>query len=57
MCLVPNIGHANLTQWPGGFWIRMRAGDALELLGDRAGALAHFEAAQQLATVRCSSLR
>jgi hypothetical protein len=41
--------EANLTRWPGDFWIRMHAGDALELLGDRAGALAHFEAARQLA--------
>jgi hypothetical protein len=41
--------EANLARWPGDFWIRMHAGDALELLGDRAGALAHFEAAQQMA--------
>ena len=41
--------EANLTQWPDDFWIRMHAGDALELLGDREGALAHFEAARQLA--------
>ena len=41
--------EANRTQWPGDFWIRMHAGDALELLGDRDGALAHFEAARQLA--------
>jgi hypothetical protein len=41
--------EANLTQWPDDFWIRMHAGDVLELLGDRAGALAHFEAARQLA--------
>jgi hypothetical protein len=41
--------EANLTRWPGAFWIRMHAGDALELLGDRDGALAHFEAAQQMA--------
>ena len=41
--------EANLTRWPGDFWIRIHAGDALELLGDRAGARAHFEAAQQLA--------
>jgi len=41
--------EANLTRWPGDFWIRMHAGDALELLGDRDGALAHFEAAQQMA--------
>jgi hypothetical protein len=41
--------EANLARWPGDFWIRMHAGDALELLGDRAGALAHFKAAQQLA--------
>jgi hypothetical protein len=41
--------EANLTQWPDDFWIRMHAGDALELLGDTEGALAHFEAARQLA--------
>jgi hypothetical protein len=41
--------EANLTRWPGDFWVRMHAGDALELLGDRAGAMAHFEAAQQMA--------
>jgi hypothetical protein len=41
--------EANLTRWPGDFWIRMHAGDVLELLGDRAGALAHFEAAQRMA--------
>jgi hypothetical protein len=41
--------EANLTRWPDDFWIRMHAGDALELLGDSDGALAHFEAAQQMA--------
>jgi hypothetical protein len=41
--------EANLTRWPDDFWIRMHAGDALELLGDREGALAHFETARQLA--------
>jgi hypothetical protein len=41
--------ETNLTRWPGDFWIRMHAGDALKLLGDGTGALAHFEAARQMA--------
>jgi hypothetical protein len=38
-----------LARWPDEAWVWLRAGDALELLGDRDGALAQFEAAQTLA--------
>jgi hypothetical protein len=40
---------ANLTRWPGDFWIRVHAGDALAVLGDREGAEAHFSVAADMA--------
>jgi thioredoxin-like negative regulator of GroEL len=39
----------NLAQWPENFGVRLSAGDALTLVGDRDGALAHLEAAQEMA--------
>jgi hypothetical protein len=39
----------NLARWPEDFGVRLSAGDALDLLRDRDGALAHFEAAQEMA--------
>ncbi len=39
----------NLAQWPNDFWIRIHAGDALLVLGDREEAAAHFHAAVELA--------
>jgi hypothetical protein len=39
----------NLTRWPDDFWIRVHAGDALLVLGDRERAAAHFRAAVDLA--------
>jgi tetratricopeptide (TPR) repeat protein len=39
----------NLARWPEDFGVRLAAGDALDLLGDRDGALAHFESAQEMA--------
>jgi len=39
----------NLVQWPDDFWIRIHAGDALLVLGDREEAAAHFHAAVDLA--------
>jgi hypothetical protein len=41
--------EANLARWPDDFWIRLHAGDALAILGDRDGAVAHFEAALAMA--------
>jgi tetratricopeptide (TPR) repeat protein len=41
--------EANLARWPDDFWIRMHAGDALAALGDRDAAVAHFEAAVDMA--------
>jgi hypothetical protein len=41
--------EANLTRWPDDFWIRMHAGDALAVLGDRDAAAAQFEAALNIA--------
>jgi hypothetical protein len=41
--------EANLAQWPEDFRVRLSAGDALDLLGDRDGAFVHFEAAQEMA--------
>jgi hypothetical protein len=38
-----------LARWPDDSWVCLRAGDALELLSDREGALAHFETARQMA--------
>jgi hypothetical protein len=38
-----------LTRWPDDFWIRVRAGDAMLVLGDRERAAAHFRAAVDLA--------
>jgi hypothetical protein len=40
---------ANLAAWPDDFWVRVHAGDALEMLGDPGGARAHFEAARTMA--------
>jgi hypothetical protein len=40
---------ANLAAWPEDFWVRIHAGDALEVLGDPGGARAHFEAARAIA--------
>jgi hypothetical protein len=40
---------ANLAAWPDDFWVRVHAGDALEMLGDHGGAQAHFEAARTMA--------
>jgi thioredoxin-like negative regulator of GroEL len=40
---------ANLAEWPDDFWIRVHAGDALLILGDREEAAAHFQAALDLA--------
>jgi hypothetical protein len=40
---------SNLAQWPDDFWIRICAGDALLVLGDREEAAAHFHAAADLA--------
>jgi tetratricopeptide (TPR) repeat protein len=39
----------SLAQWPDDFWIRIHAGDALLVLGDREEAAAHFHAALDLA--------
>ena len=39
----------NLARWPGDFWVRVHAGDALLVLGDREQAAAHFRAAVDLA--------
>jgi len=41
--------EANLTRWPGDFWIRVHAGDALAALGDLDGAAAHFDTALSMA--------
>lgn len=40
---------ANVARWPGDFWIRVHAGDALARLGDREGAAGHFSAAAEMA--------
>jgi tetratricopeptide (TPR) repeat protein len=40
---------ANLTTWPGDFWVRLHAGDALAVLGDLDGAEAHFTEALTMA--------
>ena len=40
---------ANLAAWPDDFWVRVHAGDALEVLGDPGGARAHFEVARTMA--------
>jgi len=40
---------ANLARWPGGFWIRVHAGDGLAALGDREEAEGHFSAAGDMA--------
>jgi hypothetical protein len=40
---------ANLAAWPDDFWVRVHAGDALEVLGDFDAARAHFEAARTTA--------
>jgi hypothetical protein len=40
---------ANLQAWPDDFWVRVHAGDALEILSDPGGARAHFEAARAMA--------
>lgn len=40
---------ANLATWPDDFWVRIHAGDALEMLGDPGGARAHFETARTMA--------
>lgn len=39
----------NLIRWPDDFWIQVRAGDALFVLGDRERAAQHFRAAADLA--------
>jgi hypothetical protein len=40
---------ANLACWPGDFWVRVQAGDALAALGDQEGAERHFRAAADMA--------
>jgi hypothetical protein len=39
----------NLSRWPHDFWVRIRAGETLQRLEDRDGALGNFRFAQRLA--------
>jgi hypothetical protein len=41
--------ESNLIRWPDDFWNRIHAGDALAALGDRDGAVTHFDAALRMA--------
>ena len=41
--------ESNIQQWPDDLWVRVHAGDALLILGDRQAAKLHFRAALDLA--------